>query len=103
MIQTKKENASLKTVLLSVLVMALWGSLYPFVKIGYAAFSIDSGSVADILMFAGLRFLISGVAVCIIARAKKQILALPKGKNVLNILLWVCFPSCCITALPIWV
>ena len=32
------KNNSIKTILLSLLVMALWGSLYPFIKIGYSAF-----------------------------------------------------------------
>jgi len=49
-----------KTVLLSLAVMLLWGSLYPCIKLSYAAFSIDSGSSADILLFAAIRFLICG-------------------------------------------
>ena len=32
------KNNNTKTILLSLLVMALWGSLYPFIKIGYSAF-----------------------------------------------------------------
>ena len=50
-----------KTILSSLLVMALWGSLYPCVKIGYAAFGINANSVADILMFAAIRFALCGI------------------------------------------
>ncbi|MBQ8742298.1 MAG: hypothetical protein IJZ03_02890 [Clostridia bacterium] len=58
-------NIKVKTILLSLLVMALWGSLFPCVKIGYAAFNINANSVADILMFAAMRFAICGALVCI--------------------------------------
>ena len=72
------KNSSIKTISLSLLVMALWGSLFPFVKIGYAAFSIDSGSIPDILMFASVRFIISGIIVILIAFFKKEEIASPK-------------------------
>ena len=48
------KNSNGKTVILSLLVMALWGSLFPMVKIGYDAFSIAADSIPDILMFACL-------------------------------------------------
>ncbi len=38
----------------------LWGSAFPCVKIGYSLFGIDSADVASIVLFAGMRFLISG-------------------------------------------
>ncbi len=41
----------------------LWGSAFPCVKIGYALFGIDSADVASIILFAGMRFLISGTLV----------------------------------------
>ena len=37
------------------------GSLYPIVKVGYAAFGISGKSVPDILMFAGMRFVVSAI------------------------------------------
>ena len=33
--------------------MMLWGSLFPFIKLGYTAFNINTDKVPDILMFAG--------------------------------------------------
>ena len=77
----------LKNVLLSLLVMALWGSLFPMVKLGYKVFEIPSSSIPDILMFAGMRFVISGVAVCAFCLFKREKLAAPKGKSLFNIVM----------------
>ena len=79
------KNNSIKTILLSLLVMALWGSLFPFIKIGYSAFNISSSSIPDILMFASVRFIISGIIVCSIALFRKEKIATPKGKNITSI------------------
>ena len=46
--------------MLALLACALWGSLYPFIKIGYSAFEIAAGNIPAIILFAGIRFLISG-------------------------------------------
>lgn len=78
---------SLKTILLALVVMALWGSLYPMSKIGYQVFEIPTGSVPDILMFAGLRFSLSGVVLCGFAFARKAKLQKPTGKSIGIILL----------------
>ena len=78
---------SLKTILLSLLVMALWGSLFPMVKLGYGAFDISSKSVPDILMFASYRFIISGLVVSAFCLFKKEKIATPKGKSILNIVI----------------
>lgn len=81
------KNSSIKTISLSLLVMALWGSLFPFVKIGYAAFSIDSGSIPDILMFASVRFILSGIIVCLIAFFRKENIGRPCKNNIIYILI----------------
>lgn len=49
----------------AVLCTVLWGSAYPVIKYAYQALGITS--VADKLMFAGLRFLPAGLAVFIVA------------------------------------
>ena len=46
--------------LLALLTMALWGSLFPVVKLGYRTFQVDTACVPDILLFAGLRFTVCG-------------------------------------------
>lgn len=50
-----------KTILSALLVMFLWGSLFPMIKIGYRAYSITSAG--DILFFAGARFTICGLII----------------------------------------
>ena len=74
-------------IFLSLLVMALWGSLFPMIKIGYRAFQIDPSSIPDILMFASMRFIISGLIVCGIAYFKKAKIGTPKLKNIYSILI----------------
>lgn len=54
-----------KTMLLALLVMILWGSLFPMVKIGYTAFEVSA--TGDILLFAGIRFIICGSAISLYA------------------------------------
>lgn len=77
-----------KMILLSLLVMALWGSLFPFVKIGYIAFDINADSVADILMFAAMRFALCGALVCIFCFFRRKTMSVPSVKSALNIV-WI--------------
>lgn len=67
----KQKYSNIITIFLALLVMAIWGSLYPAIKIGYTAFNINAKSIPDILMFAGIRFLISGIAVSFALRNDK--------------------------------
>ncbi len=52
---------NLSFILKSLIVMALWGSLFPCVKMSYGAFGIES--VGDLLFFAGVRFTICGAVI----------------------------------------
>ena len=70
-----------RTIFLSLIVMALWGSLYPCIKLSYSAFSIDPGSTPDILLFAALRFLVCGGIVSCICMCRRKHLAKPSGKD----------------------
>lgn len=60
----KKFDASTRgtviIVLVSLFVMILWGALFPFVKYGYKVFSIDTTFYPNLILFAGVRFTISG-------------------------------------------
>lgn len=76
----------IKNLLIILIPMALWGSLYPFIKIGYDAFGIDGASIPDIIMFAGYRFTVCGAIVCIIGYIKKEKLESPVKKSVFNII-----------------
>ncbi len=59
-----------KTILLPLLVMVLWGSLFPCVKLGYAAYGV--ATTGDILLFAGLRFTLCGGLICLFALCKQR-------------------------------
>lgn len=76
-----------KTIFLSLIVMALWGSLFPCVKLGYSYAGIDSGSVADILMFAAVRFAVCGGLVTLFCLSRRKAIGTPSIKSVGNILL----------------
>lgn len=71
--------------LLPLVTMLLWGSLYPMIKIGYSAFAIDAASVPDILLFAALRFTLCGVLLCGVSAARRERIARPTAKTVLRI------------------
>ena len=81
------KNKNIKTILLSLLVMALWGSLYPFVKIGYSAFKIDTTNIPSIMLFAGIRFLICGVILIVACSIKDKKLE-PLNKSNLLWVIW---------------
>lgn len=70
-----------KTVLLALLVMLLWGSLFPCVKLAYKAFAIDALKPANLLLFAGIRFLICGAVILCFCIGKKKSLTLQGGKD----------------------
>ena len=72
---------------LALVTMALWGSLFAFVKLGYRAFGIDTSSTADIIMFAALRFTVCGAVMCITAATSGAVLEQPQGKSILHLTL----------------
>ena len=74
----KKER---RTVLLALLVMLLWGSLFPCVKLAYKAFTIDSSKPANLLLFAGIRFLLCGAVILCFCTCGKKRLKLQGGKD----------------------
>ena len=72
---------TLKTLSLALVVMALWGSLFPMIKKGYDAFGIISSDIPTIILFAGLRFTISGIVLSLIFSAKERKFELPRKKE----------------------
>ncbi len=50
--------AKIKHLLLTLVVMLFWGSLFPVVKLGFAAFAVHT--TGDLLLFAGIRFFLCG-------------------------------------------
>lgn len=71
--------------LLSILVTIFWGSLFPMVKLGYREFAIDTAYIPNILLFAGIRFAVSGSAIMLYCGAKRQAMLLP-GSSLIKIL-----------------
>ena len=76
----------LSSILFALLTCALWGSLFLFIKLGYSAFHIDSGDVPSILLFAGLRFTVSGIIMIALFSAMKKKALIPQKKDILPIL-----------------
>lgn len=83
----KSKLAGLKIIFLALIPMALWGSLFPMIKIGYKAFAIDGADIPSILMFAGTRFTVCGIFICAIAFLKKDKIKGPKLKSIALFLL----------------
>ena len=54
-----------KYILYTLLVMLLWGTLFPVVKLGYSVYNILT--TGDILFFAGIRFTICGLVISMYA------------------------------------
>ena len=79
-------------VIIAVLVCALWGSLFPFVKIGYSSFRIASNDIPTIMLFAGSRFVVSGILLFIIFSAKEKKISIPP-KNILKFVFLISFTS----------
>lgn len=68
-------------VALAVLCNLLWGSAFPFIKMGYRLFVIDSADTASILCFAGVRFMMGSLLVWIFGSfMERRPLPLPRGK-----------------------
>jgi len=65
--------------------MLLWGSLFPMVKLGFSAYAVKS--TADILLFAGIRFVICGGVICLFAATRDKSSYRPVKGSILPILL----------------
>ena len=50
-------------VLLAIFCNVLWGSAFPFIKLGYRLFSIETNNTASIFCFAGVRFMLGSLLV----------------------------------------
>jgi drug/metabolite transporter (DMT)-like permease len=74
-----------KTVGLALLTMLLWGSLFPMVKLGFSVCEVSG--VADILLFAGIRFTICGGVICLFSAVRDKDSYRPVKCAILPILL----------------
>ncbi len=75
------------SVLIALVVCALWGSLYPCVKLGYSAFKIVSSDIPAIILFAGIRFAVSGLILILVLCITARKLELPGKSGMMPIFL----------------
>ena len=62
---------------LAVLCTLLWGTAFPFIKLGYRALAVAEGDVGASLLFAGLRFSLAGLMVlCFLCAQKRRFVPL---------------------------
>ncbi len=66
----------------AIICCALWGSAFPFIKIGYKLFDIQPADYRSQILFAGIRFLAAGVIVIIFASILSKKLMLPKKNSI---------------------
>lgn len=59
----------------------LWGSAFPCIKIGYQLFDIPAGDTPSQLLFAGVRFFISGVMVNVAMSLVRRRPMLPRARD----------------------
>ena len=74
-----------RTIFLALVTMLLWGSLFPTVKLGFSFYGVKS--TADILLFAGIRFVICGAVISLFAAARDRSSYRAAGGSIIPILL----------------
>lgn len=93
--QTSQYNSGQKTqafftstshiILIALLCTFLWGSAYPFIKIGYKLFAIDTSYVGNTILFAGYRFFLAGIFTLLFSFFSQKKICLPKRSNLKRI------------------
>lgn len=56
----------------------MWGTAFPFIKVGYSAFKIEESDIGSKLIFAGMRFMLAGFMVFLFVDIKKKLPTLSK-------------------------
>ena len=72
-------------VAMAILCNMLWGAAFPFIKMGYRLYAIDSADTASILCFAGIRFMMGAALVWLAGVAlNRRPLPMPRGKDLVS-------------------
>lgn len=71
----------------AVLCTMLWGTAFPFIKLGYRAFGVAEGDLGASLLFAGLRFSLAGALLLLFAAARDRRFPLPEKGSLKAVLL----------------
>lgn len=68
-------------VIFAIACNVLWGTAFPFIKLGYRLFGVDTARTASILRFAGTRFMLGGFLVYAAGSLlHRRLLMLPRGR-----------------------
>lgn len=68
--------------LCAVFCCLLWGSAFPCVKLGYKLFEIDTQNSFSLILFAGMRFTLSGIFVIAFGSITQKRFLAPKPRNI---------------------
>ena len=71
---------------LCILCCLLWGSAFPFVKIGYNVLKVADGDTASMVLFAGVRFFTAGILAIIIGSFAQKKPIFPQKTNLVRVL-----------------
>ena len=78
----EKQRINFIPILLALVVMLCWGSLYPTVKLGYEKFEINTAYYPNLVFFAGVRFTVSGgIIVLLLGVRNKTVPTVKTGKE----------------------
>ena len=83
-----KQNTLTKTPVvcaLAILCCILWGSATPSIKIGYQLFEITSDAVGSQILFAGMRFVLSGFLTILFGSLLSKKVLKPKRESIPSI------------------
>lgn len=58
--------------IVAVLATMLWGTAFPFIKLGYQSFQIEESDIPSKLLFAGVRFFVAGVMVLLLVLVRER-------------------------------
>lgn len=65
----------------------LWGTAFPFIKVGYAQFGIEGNDIGSKLLFAGARFTLAGIMVLFIFLVKNKHLPKIEKNGIMPVML----------------
>ena len=77
----EKQRVNLIPILLALVVMLCWGSLYPTVKLGYEKFEINTAYYPNLVFFAGVRFTVSGGIIVLLLGVRNKTVPTVKTKK----------------------
>lgn len=75
-------NNNIVAVVGTLICCLLWGSAFPFIKIGYRLLAIESSDSASQILFGGVRFIIAGIMVVLFGSVSQKTILLPRKDEI---------------------